>query len=145
MATTAAATLDDFWKCLAIAISAPGSQRYPAGLERFYPNRGILVLIGNLPTIPDLIYSRSILHSRRPSEWLPAPNRGLIVPRRYDLAIMFPLGIKVCRAERWVMDTGIHGNLSGERIALKPRSRLGFVAARSALRSKIFFLTSGRK
>lgn len=63
--------------------SAPGSQRYPAGLERFYPNRGdFIALIGNLPTIPDLIrLSRSIRTAGVPSEWLPAPNRGLIVPQ----------------------------------------------------------------
>jgi Zn-dependent M28 family amino/carboxypeptidase len=63
--------------------STPGSQRYPPGLERFYPNRGdFIALIGNLPTIPDLIrLSRSIHTAGVPSEWLPAPNRGLIVPQ----------------------------------------------------------------
>ena len=63
--------------------SAPGSQRYPAGLERFYPNRGdYIALIGNLATIPDLIrLSRSIRTSGVPSEWLPAFNKGLIVPQ----------------------------------------------------------------
>ncbi|MBW4573680.1 MAG: M20/M25/M40 family metallo-hydrolase [Aphanothece sp. CMT-3BRIN-NPC111] len=61
----------------------PGSQRYPAGLERFYPNRGDFIgLIGNLPTIPDLIHlSRNIRKAGTPSEWLPVPNRGLIVPQ----------------------------------------------------------------
>ena len=60
---------------------APQSQRYPAGLERFYPNRGdFIALIGNLPTIPDLIHlSRSIRNVGVPSEWLPVPNRGLMV------------------------------------------------------------------
>lgn len=63
--------------------SAPGSQRYPAGLERFYPDRGNFIgLIGSLPTIPDLIHlSRNIRKVGVPSEWLPAPNRGLIVPQ----------------------------------------------------------------
>lgn len=63
--------------------SAPGSQRYPAGLERFYPNRGdFIALIGNLPTIPDLIrLSRSIRTAGVPSEWLPTFNRGRIVPQ----------------------------------------------------------------
>lgn len=62
---------------------SPGSQRYPAGLERFYPNRGDFIgLIGNLPTIPDLIHlSRNIRKAGTPSEWLPVPNRGLIVPQ----------------------------------------------------------------
>ena len=61
--------------------SAPGSQSYPAGLERFYPNRGnFIALIGNLLTIPDLIrLSRSIRKTGALSEWLPVPNRGLIV------------------------------------------------------------------
>ncbi len=60
---------------------APHSQRYPAGLERFYPNRGdFIALVGNLPTIPDLIHlSRSIRNIGVPSEWLPVPNRGLMV------------------------------------------------------------------
>lgn len=63
--------------------SAPGSQRYPAGLERFYPNRGNFIsLIGNLRTIPDLIRLKRIIRTEgTPCEWLPAPNRGLIVPQ----------------------------------------------------------------
>lgn len=63
--------------------STPGSQRYPAPLERFYPNRGnFIALLGNLRTIPDLIsLSRSIRKSGTPSEWLPVPNRGLILPQ----------------------------------------------------------------
>jgi Zn-dependent M28 family amino/carboxypeptidase len=63
--------------------SAPGSQRYPGGLARFYPNQGnFIALVGNLPTIPDLIsLSRRIRKSGTPSEWLPVPNRGLIVPQ----------------------------------------------------------------
>ena len=62
---------------------APNSQRYPAGLQYFYPDRGnFIALIGNLPTIPDLIkLSRSIRQAGTPSEWLPVPNKGLIVPQ----------------------------------------------------------------
>lgn len=61
--------------------SAPGSQRYPAGLQYFYPNRGnFIALIGNLSTIPDLIrLSLSIRKAGTPSEWLPVPNKGLMV------------------------------------------------------------------
>lgn len=61
--------------------SAPGSQRYPAGLQYFYPNRGnFIALVGNLSTIPDLIrLSRSIRKVGMPSEWLPVPNKGLMV------------------------------------------------------------------
>ncbi|HEY9601295.1 MAG TPA: M20/M25/M40 family metallo-hydrolase [Allocoleopsis sp.] len=61
--------------------SAPGSQRYPAGLQYFYPNRGnFIALIGNLSTIPDLIrLTRRIRQAGTPSEWLPVPNKGLMV------------------------------------------------------------------
>lgn len=62
---------------------SPGSQRYPAGLQYFYPNRGNFIgLIGNLPTIPDLIrLHRSIRQGKTPCQWLPVPNRGLVVPQ----------------------------------------------------------------
>jgi Zn-dependent M28 family amino/carboxypeptidase len=62
---------------------APGSQRYPAGLQYIYPDRGnFIALVGNLTAIPDLIrLSRRIRKSGTPSEWLPVPNRGLIVPQ----------------------------------------------------------------
>ncbi|MEP0750970.1 M20/M25/M40 family metallo-hydrolase [Trichocoleus sp. Lan] len=78
--------------------SAPGSQRYPAGLERFYPNRGdYIALIGNLPSIPDLIHlSRNIRKVGVPSEWLPVPNKGLIVrsTRLSDHSPFWDLGYK---------------------------------------------------
>ena len=78
--------------------SAPDSQRYPAGLERFYPNRGdYIALIGNLPTIPDLIHlSRNIRKVGVPSEWLPVPNKGLIVrsTRLSDHSPFWDLGYK---------------------------------------------------
>ncbi|MCU0541544.1 MAG: M28 family peptidase [Oscillatoriaceae cyanobacterium Prado104] len=66
----------------------PNSQRYPAGLQYFYPNCGnFIALIGNLRTVPDMInLSRNIRKSGQPCEWLPVPKRGLIVPdtRRSD-------------------------------------------------------------
>ncbi|MBD2743395.1 M28 family peptidase [Coleofasciculus sp. FACHB-1120] len=78
--------------------SALGSQRYPAGLERFYPNRGdYIALIGNLPTIPDLIHlSRNIRKVGVPSEWLPVPNKGLMVrsTRLSDHSPFWDLGYK---------------------------------------------------
>jgi Zn-dependent M28 family amino/carboxypeptidase len=63
--------------------SQPNSQSYPPPLERFYPNRGdFIALIGNWRTIPDLIrISRSIRNIGVASQWLPVPNRGLIVPQ----------------------------------------------------------------
>ncbi len=66
----------------------PNSQSYPAGLKYFYPNCGnFIALIGNLPTVPDMInLSGKIRKSGQACEWLPVPNRGLIVPdtRRSD-------------------------------------------------------------
>ncbi|MEG4279939.1 M28 family peptidase [Microcoleus sp. MON1_C1] len=66
----------------------PNSQSYPAGLKYFYPNSGnFIALIGTLRTVPDLInLSGQIRKSGQPCEWLPVPNRGLIVPdtRRSD-------------------------------------------------------------
>jgi len=66
----------------------PNSQSYPAGLKYFYPNSGnFIALIGTLRTVPDLInFSGKIRKSGQPCEWLPVPNRGLIVPdtRRSD-------------------------------------------------------------
>jgi Zn-dependent M28 family amino/carboxypeptidase len=76
----------------------PGSQRYPAGLHHFYPNRGDFIgLIGNLKTIPDLIrLSRAVWQCNVPCEWLPAGNRGLIVPetRRSDHAAFWDNGYR---------------------------------------------------
>ncbi|MEG4319832.1 MULTISPECIES: M28 family peptidase [unclassified Microcoleus] len=66
----------------------PNSQSYPAGLKYFYPNCGnFIALIGNLRTVRDMIaLSRNIRKVGQPCEWLPVPNRGLIVPdtRRSD-------------------------------------------------------------
>ncbi|MEG5038926.1 MULTISPECIES: M28 family peptidase [unclassified Microcoleus] len=66
----------------------PNSQSYPAGLKYFYRNSGnFIALIGTLRTVPDLInLSGKIRKSGQPCEWLPVPNRGLIVPdtRRSD-------------------------------------------------------------
>ncbi len=74
------------------------SQRYPAGLERFYPDQGnFIALIGNIPTIPDLIrLSRGIRRSNIGCEWLPAGMRGNIVPdtRRGDHAAFWDRGYR---------------------------------------------------
>jgi Zn-dependent M28 family amino/carboxypeptidase len=76
----------------------PGSQTYPAGLERFYPNRGDFIgLIGNWPTIPILMrLSRQMRRSGVPCEWLPAGERGLMVPqvRASDHAPFWDLGYR---------------------------------------------------
>ncbi|MBD2418674.1 M28 family peptidase [Anabaena cylindrica FACHB-243] len=63
--------------------STPGSQSYPSPLGLIYPNRGDFIgLIGNWRTLADLMsLSRSIRQTGVPSQWLPAPNRGLMVPQ----------------------------------------------------------------
>jgi Zn-dependent M28 family amino/carboxypeptidase len=60
----------------------PGSQRYPAGLEKLYPNRGDYIgLIGNWPTWGDLLkLQRDFQKVGIPCCWLPAGQRGLILP-----------------------------------------------------------------
>ncbi|MBD2181254.1 M28 family peptidase [Planktothrix sp. FACHB-1355] len=62
---------------------SPNSQRYPAGLERFYPDRGnFIALIGNLTALTDLIKLRgNIRGSGTKCEFLPVPSRGTIVPQ----------------------------------------------------------------
>lgn len=74
----------------------PNSQHYPTGLRYFYPHRGnFIALIGNLATLPDLIrLSRSIRNSGQACEWLPAGQRGQIVPdtRRSDHASFWDQG-----------------------------------------------------
>jgi Zn-dependent M28 family amino/carboxypeptidase len=75
----------------------PGSQRYPAGLQAFYPNRGNFIgLIGNIKTIPDLIRLSRQMRHHAPCEWLPAGSRGLIVPetRRSDHAVFWDQGYR---------------------------------------------------
>jgi Zn-dependent M28 family amino/carboxypeptidase len=77
----------------------PHSQAYPPGLKYLYPNRGdFIALIGNWPTIPDLIcLSRSFRRAGPiPSEWLPAGQRGLLVPdtRRSDHAPFWDAGYR---------------------------------------------------
>ncbi|NEO56552.1 MAG: M20/M25/M40 family metallo-hydrolase [Okeania sp. SIO3B5] len=68
--------------------STPGSQSYPTGLKYFYPNQGnFIALIGNLLTIIEMFQmSRKFNKIGTNCQFLPVPNRGLIVPdtRRSD-------------------------------------------------------------
>ena len=59
----------------------PGSQKYPANLDRFYPDRGNFIgFIGNIPTLPDLLhFSRTMRRHEIPAEWLPAGMKGNLV------------------------------------------------------------------
>ncbi|NEP79664.1 MAG: M20/M25/M40 family metallo-hydrolase [Okeania sp. SIO3B3] len=74
----------------------PGSQSYPTGLKYFYPNQGnFIALIGNLLTIIDMFrMSRKFNKIGTNCQFLPVPNRGLIVPdtRRSDHAPFWDRG-----------------------------------------------------
>ncbi len=75
---------------------SPYSQTYPTGLKYFYPNTGdFIALIGNLSTLYDMIsIGGSIRKQGTNCEWLPVPNRGLVVPdtRRGDHAPFWDRG-----------------------------------------------------
>jgi Zn-dependent M28 family amino/carboxypeptidase len=72
------------------------SQLYPPPLEKIYPHKGnFIALIGTWRTLGDLIrISSSVRKVGIPSQWLPVPNRGLIVreTRRSDHAPFWDLG-----------------------------------------------------
>lgn len=98
----------------------PNSQRYPAKLEYFYPNRGdFIALIGNLTTIPDLInLSRNIRKDGTPCEWLPVPNRGLIVrqTRLSDHAPFWDKGYKAMMVTDTAFMRNPHYHKASDRI-----------------------------
>jgi Zn-dependent M28 family amino/carboxypeptidase len=54
------------------------TQRYPAPLEKIYPDRGnFIALIGNIPTIPAMLHlGHHIKRAGVPSQWLPAGWQG---------------------------------------------------------------------
>lgn len=76
----------------------PGSQRYPAPLERFYPKQGDFIgLIGNWRTIPDLVsLSAQLRQAGAAAEWLIAGQKGQILPttRRSDHAPFWDQGYR---------------------------------------------------
>lgn len=100
--------------------STPGSQRYPSPLERFYPNRGdFIALIGNLSIIPDLRnLSRNLRQVGVPSEWLPVPNRGKIVPltRQSDHAPFWDRGYRAMMVTDTAMLRNPHYHKPSDRL-----------------------------
>ena len=100
--------------------SAPGSQQYPAGLHYFYPKQGDFIgLIGNLKTIPDLIQlNRAMRQTGTPSAWLPAGQRGLIVPatRRSDHAVFWDLGYRALMVTDTSFLRNPHYHLPSDRL-----------------------------
>jgi Zn-dependent M28 family amino/carboxypeptidase len=101
--------------------TSPGSQSYPPPLERFYPNHGdFIALIGNLRTVPDLIgMSHCIRKVGIPSQWLPVPNRGLIVPqtRQSDHAPFWDAGYPAIMVTDTAFMRNPHYHKSSDRIA----------------------------
>jgi Zn-dependent M28 family amino/carboxypeptidase len=97
-----------------------GSQQYPPGLQYFYPNQGDFIgLIGNLKTIPDLIHlSRAIRQAGTPSAWLPAGQRGLLVPttRRSDHAVFWDLGYRALMVTDTSFLRNPHYHLPSDRL-----------------------------
>lgn len=59
----------------------PGSQNYPPGLEKIYPDQGNFIgLIGNISTIPDMARLCGAMDKAEVrSRWLPAGKRGMLV------------------------------------------------------------------
>jgi len=100
--------------------STPGSQRYPSPLERIYPNTGdFIALIGNLPTIPDLLsLSGNMRKHGTNCQWLPAPNRGLIVPqtRWSDHSPFWDRGYKAIMVTDTAMLRNPHYHKESDRI-----------------------------
>ncbi|MBF2079869.1 MAG: M28 family peptidase [Synechococcales cyanobacterium T60_A2020_003] len=76
----------------------PNSQRYPPGLKYLYPTTGNFIgLIGNWSTLLDLRHlKRAIKSVGVPCEWLPAGQRGKLIPdtRRSDHAPFWDQGYR---------------------------------------------------
>lgn len=77
---------------------SPHSQQYPPGLQYFYPDRAdFIALVGNWRSTIDLLrICRSLRQAGVPAQFLPAGNRGLMVPqtRRSDHAPFWDLGYR---------------------------------------------------
>jgi aminopeptidase YwaD len=97
-----------------------GSQQYPAGLGRFYPDRGnYIALIGTLKTIPDLWRLSRQIKRQVPCEWLPAGARGLLVPdtRRSDHAAFWDLGYRAILVTDTAQMRNPHYHQASDQIA----------------------------
>jgi Zn-dependent M28 family amino/carboxypeptidase len=97
-----------------------GSQRYPQGLQAFYPNQGDFIgLIGNWQTIPDLVrLRRQIRQAGVACEWLPAGQRGLIVPatRASDHAPFWDQGYRALMVTDTAFLRNPHYHRSSDRL-----------------------------
>jgi Zn-dependent M28 family amino/carboxypeptidase len=97
----------------------PNSQRYPKGLDKFYPNTGDFIgLIGSISTIPDLIHLQHHMKSSVPCEWLPAGWKGLTIPdtRRSDHAPFWDAGYKALMVTDTANMRNPHYHKSSDRL-----------------------------
>lgn len=106
---------------LGYCTQAPHSQRYPAGLERFYPNQGnFLGLIGNWQTIPDMRHLRRAVmeHGQVGCEWLPVVLKGYSLPdtRRSDHAPFWDAGYRAILATDTANLRNPHYHQSSDRL-----------------------------
>ncbi|MEO1295265.1 MAG: M28 family peptidase [Cyanobacteria bacterium J06636_16] len=102
--------------------SRPNSQRYPvSALNWLYPNTGNFIgLIGNLTTIPDLMWlKRHIQKAGSACEWLPVPQRGNLIPdvRRSDHAPFWDLGYRAIMVTDTSFLRNPHYHQRSDRIA----------------------------
>jgi aminopeptidase YwaD len=84
---------------LGYSTSLPNSQRYPAGLERFYPKQGnFLGLIGNWQALLEMRHlKRAVIDQGQIGcEWLPVVFKGQSIPdtRRSDHAPFWDAGYR---------------------------------------------------
>ncbi|MEI6327698.1 MAG: M28 family peptidase [Pseudanabaena sp. ELA645] len=97
----------------------PNSQRYPNGLDKFYPNTGDFIgLIGNISSIPDLIHLQHHMKPVVPCEWLPAGWRGLAIPatRLSDHAPFWDAGYKAMMITDTSFMRNPHYHKSSDRV-----------------------------
>ncbi|MDX2273776.1 MAG: M28 family peptidase [Cyanobacteriota bacterium] len=98
-----------------------GSQHYPHPLlQRLYPDQGNFIgLIGNLPTLPDLLHlQRSLQHVGIPCQWLPTWDRGRILAdiRASDHAPFWDAGYRAVMVTDTAHLRNPHYHLSSDRI-----------------------------
>ena len=99
----------------------PHSQSYPTPLLNWlYPDTGDFIgLIGNLSTIPDLIWlKRHIRRAGAACEWLPVPQRGKLVPatRRSDHAPFWDLNYRALMVTDTSFLRNPHYHMSSDRL-----------------------------
>jgi Zn-dependent M28 family amino/carboxypeptidase len=97
----------------------PGSQRYPAGLRRFYPDTAdFIALLGNLRTLPMLRRLARAMRGAVPCEFLAVPFRGRVLPdsRRSDHASFWDAGYPAIMVTDTANMRNPHYHRPGDRI-----------------------------